>query len=70
MLGIVQFIRVYFIAFRIVSDMVHKSWVGILIVGDVDLGSALNARGDGGDGGEVLVALERLAMWTLCCCIP
>ncbi len=70
MLGIVQFIRVHFIAFRIVSDMVHKSWVGILIVGDVDLGSALYARGDGGDRGEVLVALERLAMWTLCCCIP
>ncbi len=63
MLGIVQFIRVHFIAFRIVSDMVHKSWVGILIVGDVDLGSALYARGDGGDR-EVLVALERLAMWT------
>ena len=66
MLGIVQRIQLLFIALCIVSNIVYKRWVDILIVGDVDLGSAFDARG----GGEVLVALERLAMWTLCCRIP
>ena len=44
MLGIFQVIQVYVIALRLVSDIVHKSWGGILIVGDVDLGSALDVR--------------------------
>lgn len=68
--GTIQLIQIHAIALSIVSDMVHKRWVGIFIVGDLDMGSALDARGDGGDGRKFLVALERLAMWTLCCCVP
>ena len=39
-----------------VLDMVYKRWVGILVVGDVDMRSALDARGD---GGEFLVGLGK-----------
>lgn len=67
MLGAVQLIQFHPVALCIISDIVHICWVGILIVGDVDMGSALDAKRD---GGEFLVALERLAMWTLCYCIP
>lgn len=67
MLGIIQLIQVHSIALCIVSDIVHELRVDILIVCNVDMGSALDARGG---GGIFLVALERLATRTLCCCIP
>lgn len=63
MLIIAPLIQAHSIAFCIVSNMVHKSWIGILIIGDVNISSALDARGD---GGEFLVALGRMAIWTVC----
>lgn len=57
MFGIVQLIRVHSMVLCIVSDIGHKRWVGILIVRNVDMGSALDARGD---RGGFLAALERL----------
>ena len=53
------------IEFYIVSNIVYRGWVGILIVEDAKMGSALDARRN---GGEILVGLERVAMWTFCCC--
>ena len=61
MLVVVQLIQAHCIAFCIVSNMVHKFWVGILIIGDVNVSSALDARGD---GGEFLVGSGRMATWT------
>ena len=46
-LNIVQLIQANSIAFCIVSDMERRGWVGILIVGDVNMTSALDARRDG-----------------------
>lgn len=63
MLGVAQLIQLHSITLSIVTDIVRKCWVGILIVGDVDMDSALDTRGD---GGEILVASERLAMRALC----
>ncbi len=55
MLGIFPLIQVDFIAFCIVSDIVHRGWVDILIIGDVNKGSAFDARGA---GGKILEGLE------------
>lgn len=54
-LGIVQLIQAQSMALCIVSNMVHMGWIGIFVIGDMDMGSALDARGD---GGNILVALE------------
>lgn len=63
MLVIAQLIQAHSITFCIVSNMVHNIWIGILIIGDGNISSALDARGD---GGGFLVALERTVIWTLC----
>ena len=58
--------------FCIISDMVPGDWIGIFIIdniGNVKIGSALDARRDGG-GFLVGIVLERVAVWTLRCCIP
>ena len=55
MLFSIQLVQDYAIAFCIITDTVNKGWVGILVVGDVNLSSALYASGD---GGEILVRSE------------
>lgn len=67
MIGFSQLIQVHSIALCIALGIIRKFWVGILIVCNVDMTSTLDTSGD---GGEFLVGLERLAMWTLCCYIP
>lgn len=59
MLGVVQLIQLHSIALCIFLDIVRIRWVDIFIVGDICMGSALDARRD---GRGILVALERLAM--------
>ena len=39
-----------------IADRVKKVWVGILVIGEVNLSSTLYASGD---GGEILVRSER-----------
>ena len=66
-LDTIQLIQANSTAFCIVSDMVRRGWVGILIVGDENIPSTLDARRD---GRYFLGKLERLAMRTLCYSIP
>ena len=46
-LDTIQLIQANSTAFCIVSDMVRRGWVGILIVGDENITSTLDARRDG-----------------------
>lgn len=60
MLFSIQLVQDHAIAFCIVTDTLIRGWVRILIVGDVNLSSALYA---GGDGGDILVRSEGEREW-------
>ena len=60
MLFSIQLVQDHAIVFCIATDTVNKGWVGILVVGDLNLSSALYASGD---GGEILVRSEGKREW-------